>query len=218
MRLVEALLVVGLVMGTGSAAADPGKPSTPAVQEDPTYAEGVSAVKRGNYAEAIRLFETVIAKDDRNANAYNWLAYSTRQSGDAAKAIPIYQKALAIDPKHRGAHEYIGEAYLVLGDLPKAKEHLAMLDKPGVAAALVGARDAAHLDDLAQGVTLDDGDRSAIARVVSQATGPHGDCYELERVEDGPHSAIMWKNQNAGGAPLDGAYADAPPPAERERR
>ncbi len=129
MRLVEALLVVGLVMGTGSAAADPGKPSTPAVQEDPTYAEGVSAVKRGNYAEAIRLFETVIAKDDRNANAYNWLAYSTRQSGDAAKAIPIYQKALAIDPKHRGAHEYIGEAYLVLGDLPKAKEHLAMLDK-----------------------------------------------------------------------------------------
>ena len=128
MRLMEALLVVGLVMGTGSAAADPGKPSTPAAQEDPTYAEGVSAVKRGNYAEAIRLFETVIAKDDRNANAYNWLAYSTRQSGDAAKAIPIYQKALAIDPKHRGAHEYIGEAYLVLDDLPRAKEHLRTLD------------------------------------------------------------------------------------------
>jgi len=27
------------------------------------------------------------------------------------------------------AHEYIGEACLVLGDLPKAKEHLAVLDK-----------------------------------------------------------------------------------------
>ena len=26
-------------------------------------------------------------------------------------------------------HEYIGGAYLVLGDLPKAKEHLAVLDK-----------------------------------------------------------------------------------------
>ena len=73
-----------------------------------------------------------------------------------------------------------------------------VLDKPGTAVALVGARNAAHLDDLVQAVALDEADRSAIARVVSQAPGPRGDCYELERVEDGPHSAIMWKNQNAG--------------------
>src|SRR5262252_2951412 len=130
MRVVGSLLLVGLILvTTGSAAADPGKPSSAAVQEDPTYTEGVNAVKRGNFAAAIPLFEAVIAKDDRNANAYNWLAYSTRKNGDAAKAIPIYEKALTIDPKHRGAHEYIGEAYLVLGDLPKAKEHLAILDK-----------------------------------------------------------------------------------------
>ncbi len=43
--------------------------------------------------------------------------------------LPIYQKALAIDPKHKGAHENIGEAYLVLGDLARAKEHLAVLNK-----------------------------------------------------------------------------------------
>jgi tetratricopeptide (TPR) repeat protein len=130
MRLTGALVLAGLVLGTvGSVAADPGRPGASAVPEDPTYAEGVNAVKQKNYAAAIRLFEVVIAKDDQNANAYNWLAYSTRQSGDAAKAIPIYQKALTIDPKHRGAHEYIGEAFLVLGDLPKAKEHLAVLDK-----------------------------------------------------------------------------------------
>jgi tetratricopeptide (TPR) repeat protein len=130
MRLAGSLVLVGLVVGTASSvAADPGKPSSAAVQEDPTYVEGVNAVKGKNYTAAIRLFEAVVAKDDKNANAYNWLAYSTRQSGDAAKAIPIYQKVLAIDPKHRGAHEYIGEAYLVLGDLPKAKEHLTALDK-----------------------------------------------------------------------------------------
>jgi len=93
-----------------------------------------------------------------------------------------------------------------------------VLDKPGVAIAIVGARTAAHLDDLVQPVTLDDDDRAAISRIVSQATGPRGDCYELERLEKGPHSAIMWKNQNTGGAPADGAYADAPPAAERERR
>jgi tetratricopeptide (TPR) repeat protein len=131
MRFVTgALLLAGLVVVAVPriAVADPPRSSSPAAQEDPTYAEGVKAVKRKDYPSAVRLFETVVAKDDRNADAYNWLAYSIRQSGDAARSIPIYQKALAIDPKHRGAHEYIGEAYLVLGELPKAKEHLAVLD------------------------------------------------------------------------------------------
>jgi hypothetical protein len=93
-----------------------------------------------------------------------------------------------------------------------------VLDKPGVAVALVGARTATHLEALVQPVTLDDADRAAITRIVASAPGPGGDCYALERAEDGPHSAIMWKNQNAGGAPVDGRYADAPPPAAKESR
>jgi tetratricopeptide (TPR) repeat protein len=131
MRLASAFLLIGLTVVTaGPAWADgSSEPSKSAAQGDPTYGAGVSAVKRGDYPAAIRLFQEVVAKDDQNADAYNWLAYSTRKSGDAAKAIPIYEKALAINPKHRGAHEYIGEAFLVLGDLPKAKEHLAVLDK-----------------------------------------------------------------------------------------
>jgi hypothetical protein len=40
-----------------------------------------------------------------------------------------YEQALRIDPRHRGAHEYIGEAYLMVDDLAKAREHLAVLDK-----------------------------------------------------------------------------------------
>jgi DNA-binding SARP family transcriptional activator len=40
-----------------------------------------------------------------------------------------YNQALALDPKHRGAHEYIGEAYLMVNNPAKAKEHLAQLDK-----------------------------------------------------------------------------------------
>ena len=93
-----------------------------------------------------------------------------------------------------------------------------VLDKPEVAVAIVGARDAAHLHGLTQAVTLDESDRAAIARIVSQAPGPRGDCYDLERVEGGPHNVVMWKNQNLGGAPADGPYADAPPAAETEIR
>ena len=129
MRLAVALLTIALACTVRPVAADPPRSSEPAVQEDAKYAEGVAAVKRRDYPTAIRCFEDVVARDDRNANAYNWLAYSIRQNGDAARSIPIYQKALAIDPKHKGAHEYIGEAFLALGNLPKAKEHLTVLDK-----------------------------------------------------------------------------------------
>ena len=52
-----------------------------------------------------------------------------RAAGDPAKSIPLYQKALTLDPHHLGAHEYIGEAYLALDNLPKAKEHLARLNR-----------------------------------------------------------------------------------------
>ncbi len=133
MRRVVAILglaIIGLIGGSGAAFAD-GNPkgSNGGPSADPNYTEGVKAVKRADYPAATRLFEQVVAKDGQNADAYNWLAYSIRKSGDPARAIPIYQKALGIDPKHPGAHEYIGEAYLMLGDLPKAKEHLAVLDK-----------------------------------------------------------------------------------------
>jgi tetratricopeptide (TPR) repeat protein len=103
--------------------------SDPARVEDPDYTAAVKAIEAGDYPAAIPLLQKSLARDDRNADAHNWLAYATRKSGDPAKSIPIYERALAIDPKHRGAHEYIGEAYLALGNLPKAKEHLARLDK-----------------------------------------------------------------------------------------
>jgi len=108
--------------GGGDAMMAPGRPV------DPDYAAGVKAINAGEYPAAIRLLETVVARNGQNADAYNWLAYATRQTGEVTQAIPLYQKALALDPKHRGAHEYIGEAYLILGDLARAKEHLARLD------------------------------------------------------------------------------------------
>ena len=48
---------------------------------------------------------------------------------DMNEVFRHYEEALRLDPKHRNAHEYIGEAYLQVGNLAKAKEHLAALDK-----------------------------------------------------------------------------------------
>ena len=114
--------------GGGGGGGDGARSSAPVKPEDPQYGQGVKAIKAGKFAEAITLLDAVVARDSTNADAYNWLAYATRKNGDPAKAIPIYEKALTLDPKHRGAHEYIGEAYLMLGDVAKAKEHLRLLD------------------------------------------------------------------------------------------
>ena len=107
-----------------------GGDATPAAKpQDPDYTAGVAAIKANQYARAIPFLEKVTAREPKNADAFNWLAYAVRKNGDPAASIPIYEKALALDPKQRGAHEYIGEAYLALNDLPKAKQHLQRLDK-----------------------------------------------------------------------------------------
>ena len=96
--------------------------------EDPDYTAAMRAIRANDFKSAISLLQTVIARDPKNADAYNNLGYATRKNGDAAGAIPIYQKALALDAKHRGAHEYIGEAYLMAGNLVRAEHHLRLLE------------------------------------------------------------------------------------------
>jgi hypothetical protein len=44
-------------------------------------------------------------------------------------AFAHYKRALELNPRHRGAHEYVGEAYLLVGALAKAEEHLAALQR-----------------------------------------------------------------------------------------
>ena len=128
--LMLALLTAGWPAHVGAAGGGGGDgASGPAAKpEDPQYTAAVKAIKAEEYAKAIPLLEGVVSRDAKNADAYNWLAYATRKNGNPTAAIPLYEKALAIDPRHRGAHEYIGEAFLMLDNLPKAKEHLRALD------------------------------------------------------------------------------------------
>ena len=73
-----------------------------------------------------------------------------------------------------------------------------ILDKPGVAVAILGARNAEHLDETLEVFRFKLEDRKSIDAFA--AHGPQGDCYDLERMEGGAHSSIMWKNQNTRGA------------------
>ena len=128
-RIAWMFVVIMLLPAPVLAAGGGGGGGDAANAKDPAYATAVQAIDAKDYARAITLLEVVVQRTPDDADAWNQLAYATRKSGDPAKSIPLYQKALALDPRHTGAHEYIGEAYLALGDLPKAKEHLARLNR-----------------------------------------------------------------------------------------
>jgi aryl-alcohol dehydrogenase-like predicted oxidoreductase len=68
-----------------------------------------------------------------------------------------------------------------------------MLDRSGIAAAIVGATNAAHLQAHANigALALDAKDRAAIASVTDRRCGPNGDVYVLERDRTGRHGQIM---------------------------
>ena len=68
-----------------------------------------------------------------------------------------------------------------------------VLDRPQVAAAIVGATSARHLQSTLQAATvrLDRNDVHAIERVLARTRGPAGEVYELERQKGGRHARIM---------------------------
>ncbi len=77
-------------------------------------------------------------------------------------------------------------------DIPSVASRL-MLDKPAVAAVIIGATSAAHLARHAELCRLapDDEDRQAVERILQRRRGPAGDVYALERDRNGPHGRIM---------------------------
>jgi tetratricopeptide (TPR) repeat protein len=112
-------------------AAAPAADSTPAVAADPVMDQVTEATARKDWPRAQAILRDAVAASPGNADYHNLYAYSIRKAAnpDMSLVFKHYNEALRIDPKHRGAHEYIGEAYLMAGNLPKAKEHLSTLDK-----------------------------------------------------------------------------------------
>lgn len=74
----------------------------------------------------------------------------------------------------------------------------AMLDRPQVAAVIVGARNRAHLAANAHitDVALSAQDQADIAAILAQCQGPDGDTFTLERDRNGRHGSIMKYNLN----------------------
>jgi tetratricopeptide (TPR) repeat protein len=66
---------------------------------------------------------------NQHADVYSLMGYSLRKIGDYPASLTFYKKALDFDADHKSAREYLGELYVDMGDLPKAREQLAILTK-----------------------------------------------------------------------------------------
>lgn len=131
MRPIILAVLTTLALGvtaTVHAAGGGGADSTPAKPVDPNYGRAKAMIEAKDYKGALPLLQQVVAKDAKNADAYNLMGFATRKSGDPNGSLQFYNQALTLDPKHIGAHEYVGEAYLMLDRVKEAEQHLARLD------------------------------------------------------------------------------------------
>jgi aryl-alcohol dehydrogenase-like predicted oxidoreductase len=73
-----------------------------------------------------------------------------------------------------------------------------VLDRPSVAAVIVGARNASHLarNRAVLDLRLEAEDYALIEAVADRRKGPAGDTYGLEREKGGRHAAIMGYDLN----------------------
>lgn len=118
------LALSGTAFGMGNDSSAPAaKPAS-----DPNFGRAKAMIEAKDYKSALPLLQQVVAKEPKNADAYNLMGYATRKSGDPTGSLQYYTQALSIDPKHLGANEYIGEAYLMLDQPQQAEQHLARLD------------------------------------------------------------------------------------------
>jgi len=131
MKPLHRSLIIALIALPGAALAADSSPPMRAAPRDPVLEQVAAATAKNDWSEAQAALRQALARNPDNADYHNLYAYSIRKGAnpDMSLVFKHYNEALRIDPDHRGAHEYLGEAYLMVGNVAKAKEHLSVLDK-----------------------------------------------------------------------------------------
>src|SRR4249919_1714558 len=87
-----ALAVSGGALAMGN---DPPAAAKPAAAPS-DYGRAKAMIEARNYKDAIPVLQQVVAKDPRNADAFNLLGYATRKSGNPTGSLQYYNQALQI--------------------------------------------------------------------------------------------------------------------------
>ncbi len=121
---VGAVLILGAMAGTASAAMSDPEPGEP-----PWLTQARESLRAQRFEQAAQALQAAQAVDV--AEWHNLLGYALRKKSppDLVAAERHYQRALEIAPRHRHAMEYYGELFLMKGDLAGAEAMLKRLDK-----------------------------------------------------------------------------------------
>lgn len=125
-RLAVLLLCMTLMPAIAHAVYNETGAAAPAGDAD--FDAAFRAIKAQQWDEAARLLALAALRHPRSADVFNLLGFAHRKLGDLPASFRHYHRALEIDPEHRGAHEYIGEAWLMQGNVARARQHLRELD------------------------------------------------------------------------------------------
>jgi tetratricopeptide (TPR) repeat protein len=82
----------------------------------------VMRLKRGAFADALKLLEQLIARDPNSCDAHNNIGAALQGLKRPAEAVPHLEKAIELDPKRPETHYNLGLAKQRLGKLAEARE------------------------------------------------------------------------------------------------
>jgi Tfp pilus assembly protein PilF len=130
MRLTPIAVCLAITLATFAGAGNGQKPDDQIDARSASLArqaESLSAAAR--YVEATDLYETALAVDPRNRQAFIGLARAAQGMKLPGKAIKFYLKALQLEPNDLVALEGQGEALVQRGAVERAKLNLERIRK-----------------------------------------------------------------------------------------
>src|SRR3954468_24011089 len=114
------------------------------VLPDKALADNAYALaKAERYDEALAVLD--LMQDRDTPQALNYRGYATRKLGRVDEGIGYYLKSLALDPHYAQVREYLGEAYVIKGEIERAREQLRAIE------AICGT-DCEEYEDLAKAI------------------------------------------------------------------
>ena len=128
MRLTPIALSVAIAVATMASSGQGQKPDDQIDSRSVSLSnQGQALNVAGRYNEATDLFETALAVDPRNRQAYIGLARSAEGQKLPGKAIKFYFEALKLEPNDVAALAGQGEALVQRGAVERAKQNLARI-------------------------------------------------------------------------------------------
>jgi tetratricopeptide (TPR) repeat protein len=201
----------------GKEASTEEKASAARASAEKLYAEGYAEVEKAKkenetgkekdakkrFGKALKKFEAALEKDSAYYQAWNMVGYCARNTGDLKRAFAAYEKCLSIQPDYDEAHEYLGEAYIMSGDLSKAKVELAWLR----------ANDSDEAEELAEKIAKAEGKTGTSGEVKESPGVPAEEKPSAPKPTPESDSKKVEKAESGDSAPTSGASEGSQKPA-----